>query len=435
MLRKPKAFPDRLFYGWVIVCVLFTVNFSIHATGLLNYGLFILPMANDLGLSRNVMGWVVTARALSAVLSSFFIGRLLDRYGPRLLIPIAALGTGAAMLGIANTSHAWQLFLFFGVIGLMGLSAPAGAVMTSVPIAKWFVRRRGRAMSITALGLGIGAVAFLPLTQVLISGQGWRSAWIVLAIIHVVMAVPLAVVFLRRQPEDVGMTPDGDLHLVRENPDDGDESGDEVVWTVRDALRTKALWKLVLALGLVSLGLGMVSIHRIPYWVERGFDERIVSYAFAADAAAAAVMVLITGVLVEKCPTRIVAGLSYLMFLVAVGFMLLEANSFFLFASSALFGAAVGVHIMVQGYVWADYYGREFLGAIRGVVFPVTLLANGVGAPMAGYIFDLGGSYVPAWWVSLGVFALATLIMLSAIRPRHHTVFESGIVFDASRGS
>ena len=93
-------------------------------------------------------------------------------------------------------------------MGLVGMSGP-GALVTSVPVLKWFVRDRGRAIAFTSLGIPIGAVLFVPLTQILIDGVGWRMAWVVLAIIGVAVIVPLSAVFVRRQPEDMGLLPDG----------------------------------------------------------------------------------------------------------------------------------------------------------------------------------------------------------------------------------
>ena len=197
-------FRNRIFYGWVIVASMFLVNFASMATGTLSFGLFILPMGSALGMSRSAFGWTQTIRTLSAGLSSFVIGRLVDRYGSRVLIVVSAVIIGGCLIAISYANAPWQLLLLFGVIGLTGLTAP-NSLVTTVPVAKWFQRRRGRALALATLGLGIGGVTLVPVTQELIHQFEWRWAWRIMAIVFVAIAIPVAALFLRRQPEDMGL--------------------------------------------------------------------------------------------------------------------------------------------------------------------------------------------------------------------------------------
>ena len=112
------------------------------------------------------------------------------------------------MILLAYITSEWHLVALFALMGLVGLSGP-GALVTSVPVLKWFVRRRGTAVAFVGLGIPVGAMIFVPLTQYFIDIWGWRTAWIVLAIIGMGIIVPLALVFVRRRPEDMGLQPDG----------------------------------------------------------------------------------------------------------------------------------------------------------------------------------------------------------------------------------
>ena len=407
----------RLFYGWVIVASTFAINFSTMATGTLNFGLFVLPMGRALGMSRSQFGWAQTTRGLSAGLSSFLIGRILDRYGPRVLVVVAASTIGVCLLAVSRSSAAWQVILLFGVMGICGLAAP-NSLVTSVPVAKWFRRVRGRALALATTGLGLGGVAFLPITQGLIDHVEWRNTWTILAIAFMGVSIPLGALFLRRQPEDFGLAVDGDSptrSAVAASA--ANTEAQEAVWTVGDALHTTTLWKLMLVFGMAGFAQGATSLHRIPYFVEeRGFDPQVVSYSFSADAGGAALMAFATGWLVDRFPIRWVAVTSYLGFVLAVALMLDGRNEAVLFASTITFGMAVGIGMIVQTYIFAAFYGRAFLGAIRGVVFPVTLVAAGVGAPLAGYMRDNLGSYNQAWWMVVGLY-LATALIMATVSP------------------
>ena len=284
-------------------------------------------------------------------------------------------------------------------------------------MAKWFVRRRGTALSLASMGLGIGPIVFIPITQLLIDGVGWRRAWMVLAVVSMAIIVPLALAFLRRQPEDMGQQPDGGVQASSRNVHAHPSGEVEAIWTIGEALRTRSFWLVTLSFMLVGFAQGE-AVHRIPYWTELGFDARIVSLSFSADAAGAAAMILVAGFLLDRFPPRFVAAGSFAGFAGAVFLMLLATNVLHLFASTVLFGFSVGTNMVCQTYLWARYYGRTFLGTIRGITMPAMLLTTAMGAPFAGYIYDFTGSYGSAWQTAIGLYLLAILVMLLATPPR-----------------
>lgn len=423
----------RFFYGWVIVATMFAINFSTMATGTLNYGLFVLPMQRELMLSRATFGWMQTTRRLSAGVLSFAVGWLIDRYGSRVYIPLAALMIGGCLILVGFSSHAWQFIVLFALVGVSGLAAPNG-IVTSVPVAKWFVRKRGRALALATAGLGISGIVFLPVTQWLIDGYGWRSAWQILALIFMLISVPSAALFLRRQPEDMGLRVDGDPPdtpaLDESAPRQATASDDEPAWTVRQAFRTATMWKLMAVFALAGVAQGGASFHRIPFFVERGYDPLLVSWSFAADAGGAAAFALVSGWLADRVPIRFLAAVSFSGFIGAILLMIYVSSAQIMFASTIVFGCSVGIGMIVHTYIFAAYYGRAFLGTIRGIVMPINLLSAGVGAPLVGYLHDFTGSYLPAWWTLLVVYGACSALMLTALPPRsrepEHPLARSG---------
>jgi MFS family permease len=333
---------------------------------------------------------------------------------------VSALIIGLCLLAISRIHAPWQFMALFGIIGLTGLAAP-NSLLTSVPVAKWFRRQRGLALGLATTGLGIGGVVFLPITQVLLDRLGWRGTWTVLAIIFLAITVPLAALFLRRQPEDLGLTVDGvPIRAMRGRvrPVQSVMADAETAWTVAQALGTGAFWKLMLVFSLAGMAQGAAGLHRIPYWVERGFDPQLVAFAFATDAAGAATMALIAGMVVDRFPVRFVAAASYLGLVLAVGLMLVARNELFLFSSTFIFGLSAGAGMIVQSYIFAAYYGRAFLGAIRGIVMPITLLSAGIGGPLSGYLRDATGSYISSWWMILGVYLVSAGLMAITTPPK-----------------
>ena len=409
----------RFFYGWVIVGVMAVSSAVGMAKGTLNFGLFVKPMGDDLGIGRASFGWAQTARRGAEALSSPVAGPLLDRFGSRVILPVAALTTGLAMIGLAHISHSWQLILLFTIMGLIGMSGP-GALATSVTVLKWFVVKRGRALAFMSLGVPVGAMLFIPLTEYLIETVGWETAWMILAIAGMGVLVPLAAILVRRQPEDMGLLPDGDMDPDLAERADSDESS----WTVSEAVRTATLWKLVIVFSAASLAVGTIDLHRIPAFMDRGLDPAHVTFAVVFDAVCAGAATFTLGILVRHIPARVLGATGFAMLSIASVMTIYAYNDAVMFTSMAVFGLGMGGMMFLQNFVWADYFGRENVGSIRGLLKPINFAVGGLGAPAAGYIRDFTGSYDPAWWVGVALMVFAAVLTLTTHAPKRSVESE-----------
>lgn len=389
------------------------------AMGSLNFGLFIVPMGDELKIGRATFGWASSARQLASAVTSPLVGRIIDRHGARYLLAAAAIIVGAAMVSMAYITTGWQLVVLFAIMGLVGMGGP-GALVTSVPVVKWFTRNRAKAVAFASLGIPVGALVFVPLTQVFIDAWGWRMAWVALAGLGVGIIVPPALLFVRRQPEDIGLLPDGDQPVQQKG-----ESGlvakrsEEISWTTREATRSVVFWKLVLVFTGVALALGTIGVHRIPAFMDRGVDPGQIAIATAFDAVAAGISTFVMGNLAHRIPARFLGALGF-SFLAAAGVITIYANTFALvFLSMAIFGLGIGGMMFLQNFIWADYFGRAHLGSIRGIVMPITLIIGGLGAPAAGYVRDITGSYDSIWWVGVAMMIGAAVLGATIKAPVH----------------
>ena len=180
------------------------------------------------------------------------------------------------------------------------------------------------------------------------------------------------------------------------------------------------MWQLSGAFAILACLLGAASVHRVPHWVELGFSPGTVSFAFGVDAATATVTALAAGFLVERLQPRIVGAASVrpvLRLPAADGARPGVAHPL-LFSSAVLFGAGVGLNMVVQGVIWAQYYGWRFVGTIRGLVLPLIVLAGGLSAPLAGALRDASGSYRISWLAALVLCAVAGVLIFSTRPPR-----------------
>jgi MFS family permease len=407
-----------LFYGWVIVAVMAAVGALSMALGSLNFGLFIKPMGDELGIGRAIFGWAQSTRQVASAATAPVVGTLLDRFGARVLLTAAALLTGGALVALGFIADGWQLIVLFGLMGIVGMSGP-GALVTTVPVTKWFVRQRGKALAYMSLGVPVGGLLLVPLTQILIDAVGWRAAWVWLAIIGAGFIVPLALLFVRRQPEDMGLLPDGAPHLTAEATGQAATAPlDERSWTRGEALRSPTFWRLVVVFSLVMLAIGSVGVHRIPNFMDKGLDARLIAYATALDAAAAGLSTFATGLLTRRFPARFIGAGGFLLLMLASVLTILADNHPVMFLSMIIFGVGIGVLMLMQNFLWADYFGRRYQGSIRGAVMPITLVFSAAGAPIAGYVRDFTGSYVVIWLVAAGLMTLGAVVLALTPSPQ-----------------
>ena len=176
------------------------------------------------------------------------------------------------------------------------------------------------------MGNSLGGLIFLPLTQVLIDTNGWRNAWMILAGIGAGIIIPLSLVLVRRQPEDMGLAPDGasqaDTASTTTTPETRRAEVSpgmlEISWTLEEAIRSSAFWRLVLAFTIVMLVMTSTGLHRIPHFIDQGLGARLVAFAVGVESAVAAASAFAMGLLIERVQVRFVGAASYLLAAVAV---------------------------------------------------------------------------------------------------------------------
>ena len=269
------------FYGWLILCLTFTS--SMITTGISGYGIsfFVVPMSEVLGVSRAEFSSVSLFR-LAVIPIVPFVGMMLDkREGPRLVLTVGGLLAGLALIATSQAQAMWQFYLSFGAVFSVVSIIIGWQLLGPSVLSKWFVRLRGRAMGISAIGVSMGGFVIAPIAGLLVAEVDWRSAWIVLGVGMIVVLVPAGALLMRRQPSDVGLQPDG---VAPANGNAGADAADvggsspppavvaeEYPWTVREASRTWAFWALVMAQVLGQASLGATLFHQVAFMQDKGF--------------------------------------------------------------------------------------------------------------------------------------------------------------------
>lgn len=427
----------HFFYGWYIVGLAILSWFFTAGIQVYSLTVFLKPMTEDLGWSRGAFSGTQSASTVVQGLIGFMIGGLVDRYGGRWLMIFGAVVAGFSLIALSQVQELWQFYVIRSVVLVIG-SACMGNLVVNVTLSKWFVRMRGTAIAIAAMGTSLGGVAMVPLVTVLVSKLGWREAWIVIGVMVWVMIIVPAALIMRRQPEDMGLLPDGDTPeslAARASRTGRGRNRLSIVteeqWTRQQAVRTRALWLLVISWGIANTGLSGMILHGVPFLTDAGFSRETAAFLFSSQAMAAMVCKPIWGYLVDRIQPRYLAATSFLLAGCAVLALLRvsEAGSVpYLMPVMIVWGISIGGTIPLQETVWASYFGRQHIGSIRAVAMPFSIVFGSSGPLLAGLLYDSTGSYV----VSYTIFATMSfigMVMILFTRPprRVATVSEATV--------
>ena len=208
---SPRRWP--FFYGWVIVGVAFVSSGIGSGVAIWGPSVLLLPMTEELGWSRASFFSAFFVREVIIGVCSPAVGPLYDtKHGPRLLALAGAVLLGISTALIGNVDELWQFVLLFGVMGGVA-ELGSGFFISQTLVPKWFVRRRGRALGVAVMGVGLGALLFPAGVSALIEAVGWRDAWLWFGAAIGAVSFALALL-LRTRPEDVGLQPDGGVPPV-----------------------------------------------------------------------------------------------------------------------------------------------------------------------------------------------------------------------------
>jgi MFS family permease len=322
----------------------------------------------------------------------------------------SAAALGLSLLWLSQTSNWWMFLLAFGVVGSFGITGLNHPVINPV-IAKWFVRRRGLATGITYSGINVGTIVLAPLIVSLLHHYGWRTTWMLLAGLPWLVVIPPALLWFHRQPEDLGLRPDGVPNRASE------AASDESNWTPRAAVRTSAFWLLGISGFLDILAYTGDIIHRLSYMMDLGFSSGVAAATLMTYNFTALFAKLVWGPLADRLPLKQMA-VALTLGSAAGLLLLIDATSVWsLFAYSVSYSIAVSGVFVVEPLLWAAYFGPKFQGAIRGLISPLFLLAAGCGPMFAAWIYDAVGSYSQAFFMLSAVFVLAATCRAFLRRP------------------
>ncbi|MBS95859.1 MAG: hypothetical protein CL736_01835 [Chloroflexi bacterium] len=410
-------FKKKIYRGWYIVTAIFFANWMGAGIGVPIYGLFYVPIRSSLSLTNLMLSLPPVIRNLTTHFMGPIVGPLVDKFGPRYLMTMGAIIAGFSTFLMSTADNFWEIILYFSIIGASG-HACLSHIVTNTTLARWFIKKRGRATGIATTGINVGEAIMAPLIQLLITYVGWRKTWQFMALVPWLIIAPTSFLFMRRSPEDLGLKPDGESDVIENKQNVSNSYQDiEEIWTPKDAFKTTSLWALVFSTNLAAIAVIGVVLHQIPFMIDQGLSPGIAALSLTTYAIFAIPSKLIWGFLAEKVAIKYLTAASLLGS--AIGLLILIQASTIkgVLLFGIIYGLTRGAWAVVQSLIWADYFGRAFLGSIRGFVSPIQGLSAIFGPLFAGWLRDITNSYQIPFYTFVGLYIISAFIILIIHKP------------------
>lgn len=405
-----------IYFGWFVVAASALIYALIIGSTFASFGLFVLPVSEEFGLSRAEINTGLIILNLGNAAMAPFIGRMLDRISAKRVMAISAVLLGGSLMVLALSQSLWLNAAVIAVpvaVGVLG----SGTISVSVMIARWFTVYRGRAMALAAIGMSLGGIVVTPVIGWLIAAEGWRTALLVIGAAVGVLLLILALGLRERPGPDDHETrgeaaaKSGPVPLTR-------PVSQEPPPTAGSILRLPLFW--VLGIG-IAMGSGVnqgLMISLVPLALESGLTTMESASLISVTGIAGIGSMLLLSVIADRWDRTMMLSVLTLTGAVPCG-LLLVADSFpALVFTSVVIGLSLAVVAPIYIALLADRFGLAAFGTVRGLIVPVMSVMGALSVRFIGEIYDRTGDYHLGLWIYLFIDIAAAALILSTIRMR-----------------
>jgi MFS family permease len=413
-IPHPESKP-RLFYGYIIVLAAFFIIFAAYGVRF-SYGVFFKPMAAELAYSSAT---TASAYSLSMFLEGIFslvMGGLADRFGPRIVLTVSSLLVGLGYCLMPQVHSPWQLYVFYGLIigiGMGGLFVPLVSMT-----ARWFTTRRNLMTGLVSGGAGIGILVIPPVSAHLIESYGWRTTFVVMGIV-ILVVVLIAAQFLKRDPSKIGAVPYGEAGSAEKGPA-ASTSG----FSFREALRLPQFWVVFIMIVWYGFFSSAINVHIVPDAINAGMSSTVAANILAVSGGVLVIGRVILGTAADRIGNKRIFIFGFILSTLAlIWITLMQAHwAFFLFA--VIMGFSQGGLGTSQSPIAASLFGLKAHGLVYGCLGFGYTLGAALGPYFTGYVFDVTASYHLAMIICACTSVMA-LIFAFFIKPVKNHIFTS----------
>ena len=381
------------------------VTFTVGAGFMHAYTVFLVAFIEAFGWSRADVSLAYSVSQVVSGLTAPAVGLLVDRLGPRRLILGGGCLLAAGLLASSQATALWHMWVLYGVVMTLGANC-LGLVVFVPLLSRHFVRNRGMAVAVVQSANGFARALSAPLSTMMVTGLGWRGAYWWQGLFMAALIVPLGLLFRRTDPAPTSQA--------------ASRASGAAGWTLKQAMRTPHFWLLMLVYVFTGLGSFLVALHQLAFAIDVGFDTLYAAGVLGMGAFLSLPGVIITGTLSDHLGRELSAVISYGTSILGVAFALMITGPdqhLLLWLHSCFFGLTWGARGPAITAKTADLFPGPNLGTILGVISIGTGLGAGSGAWLAGFVYDMTGTYRAAFWLAILFYGCGSVAFWALRRP------------------
>lgn len=404
----------RRFYGWYIVlaCTLI-IGASV---GLFHnsFVVFVVPVSGSLGFTRGAFTFYTTVQAIAVTLATPFYSYFFRKLGQRNVMMAAAIICCSVQFAFSFSSHLWQFYTLAVVHGFFVVGIEIMSVGTLIN--NWFVEKKGIATGIAYTGSGIIAGVMVPLLTEVIERFGWQMGYRTIGLCALVLLLPTIIFIVRDRPQDIGLLPLGVQEDGCSELQDSTTVLNEGILRA-ESLKTPVFWLFALATlctAVITMG---IALHSAAYLTDIGYTAGYASVVVSIFMFVTVAGKLIFGVVFDKLGLGVGAFLTGLVCLLSSVLLLFSNTGGVPFAFALMFGFAYATQTVSLTLLTSYLFGNRDFGNIYGLVMMILMFGAAIGSPLPAFIFDMAGSYEPAWilFVVLSIISIVSLVMAATL--------------------
>lgn len=410
------------FYGYVNLGVLFIYNIA-SMLSMTTFTIFLPFWVKEFSWDRGELSFANSISLIISGLAAPVAGMLVMKLGAKRNILIGNLIMAIGVILLSFMSNLWQLFVFYGVFIGIGFTIGGMLSMTTI-INNWFVVKRTLALSLAMASSGLGGVFISPIMMQLVTTKGWRFTYMVTAGAILICCVLIPGLFLKDSPSEMGQIPDGPESDKKRDIKPGTAASSNIYrtpveFTAKEALKTPALWFIVGYTTFQMLGLQALMTHQVAYLFDIGITPKMAALAGGVMSFFMTASQLGIGFLGLKFNIRSLAIASVVIVIGGYILLIFARSVQLVFVYCVLMGAGFGIQMIAMGTLIPNYFGMKEFPKIMGYAMPIGIILGAIGAPGAGYIREMKGSYIPAFQIALAIAAIAFICIVLAKPPVH----------------
>ncbi|MBI4186902.1 MAG: MFS transporter [Chloroflexi bacterium] len=362
-----------------------------------SFGALFKPISLEFGWTRVMMSGANALAVLTIGWLGIVMGKLADRFGPRIILTFCGLSFGLGHLLLSQITALWQLYLLYGVMIALGTSGTYAPLVSTV--ARSFRQKTGLMIGIVISGVGVGTVAVPPLVTQLLSSYGWRTSVGIVGLLAALL-LPLAAQFLKYPSQVAGLPQSGVVGDLNKTVPAARAS-----FTGR---KTRQFWTLCAISFCSGFNIQVAIVHFIPHATDVGLSAAAAASSLTIIGALGIAGRLATGFASDKLGPRLSVSANFILLSIALLWLLLASKPWMLYLFPVIFGFPYGGLTLTGALIAPALFGLRELGALLGFISVGYFIGAAIGPVMAGYIFDATGRYQ-------GVFLICVLLAMAGL--------------------